>query len=300
MLIFGSRKRSYRELPMRLHDQGVLHRNEPSGSLAGLTRVRQFSQDDAHLFVTEAQIGPEVAKLVALIHRVYSAFGLTYSVKLSTRPAKFLGEIATWDRAEKDLADAVAPLGLQPTIAPGEGAFYGPKLDFDVTDSLNRRWQCATIQLDSQIPMRFGLTYIGEDGKEHTPVVIHRAIFGSFERFIAILIEHYAGAFPTWLAPVQARVLTVSDRFLGYGREVADTLRARGLRVELDEASDKLGAKIREAELAKIPYALVVGEKESQQRGVSPRRHGSEDLKLMGLDAFADLIVAEARPPFGA
>jgi threonyl-tRNA synthetase len=299
MLIFGSRKRSYRELPMRLHDQGVLHRNEPSGALGGLTRVRQFSQDDAHLFVTEEQIGPEVSKLVALVDRVYSAFGLAYSAKLSTRPAKFLGEIASWDRAEKDLAAALASLGLQTTIAPGEGAFYGPKIDFDVTDSLKRRWQCATIQLDSQMPSRFGLTYIGEDGKEHTPVVIHRAIFGSFERFIAILIEHYAGAFPTWLAPVQARVLTVSDRFLGYGREVADVLRARGLRVELDEASDKLGAKIREAEIAKIPYAVVVGEKESQQRGVSPRRHGAEDLKLMGLDAFTELLVAEARPPFG-
>jgi len=298
MLIFGSRKRSYRELPMRLHDQGVLHRNEPSGALGGLTRVRQFSQDDAHLFCADGQIVDEAAGCLKLVEKVYRSVGLEYSAKLSTVPAGFLGGEEIARKAESALKEVLAREKIAFTLDQGDGAFYGPKIDIEVTDSLKRRWQCATIQLDFVLPHRFGLTYIGEDGAEHTPGVIHRAIFGSFERFIAILIEHYAGVFPAWLAPVQARVLTVSDKFLGYGREVRDVLVARGLRADLDEKSEKLGAKIRETELAKVPYIVVVGEKESAQRAVSPRKHGGEDLKLMPLEQFVEMLAAEARPPF--
>jgi threonyl-tRNA synthetase len=278
----------------------VLHRNEPSGTLGGLTRVRQFSQDDAHIFLTEDQIGDELGRLMNLVDRVYRPLGLEYRAKLSTRPPGQLGDAALWDRAEAALKDALDKSGLSYSAAAGEGAFYGPKIDFDVTDSLRRQWQCATIQLDFVQPRRFGLVYIGEDNSEHIPVVIHRAIFGSFERFIALLIEHTGGAFPTWLAPVQAQILTVSEKFLPFAREALEVLRGRGLRVELDERGEKLGAKIREAELAKIPYALVVGEKETAARGVSPRRHGGEDLGLQPLEAFADRLAAEAKPPFGA
>jgi threonyl-tRNA synthetase len=276
----------------------VLHRNEPSGALGGLTRVRQFSQDDAHLFCTEAQAVEEAAGCLALVDKVYGAFGLSYTAKLSTAPPGFLGGEEVARKAEAALKEVLTQRQVEFTLDQGDGAFYGPKIDFEVTDSINRRWQCATIQLDMVLPPRFGLTYIGEDGAEHTPVVIHRAIFGSFERFIAILIEHYAGVFPPWLAPVQARVLTVSDKFLDYGREVRDALLARGLRVELDEKSEKLGAKIREAEMAKIPYLVVVGEKESAERAVSPRKHGGEDLKLMPLEQFAARLLEDVKPPF--
>ncbi|MHB8418889.1 MAG: threonine--tRNA ligase [Myxococcales bacterium] len=300
MLIFGSRRRSYRELPMRLHSQDVLHRNEASGTLGGLTRVRQFQQDDGHTYLEETQIGAEAARLFALLDRVYKAFGLGYTAKLSTRPEKFGGEVALWDRAEAALETALKAQGLAFTVAPGEGAFYGPKIDFDVLDSLGRKWQCATFQLDFVMPRRFELSYVGEDNAEHVPVVIHRAIYGSFERFIAILIEHYAGAFPTWLAPVQARLVTVADRFLPYAREVAAELSAQGLRVEVDEGADKLGAKIREAELAKIPYILVVGEKEQEARAVAPRKHGTGDLGQMPLGQLQALLLREGRPPFGA
>ncbi|HUB07699.1 MAG TPA: threonine--tRNA ligase [Myxococcales bacterium] len=300
MLIFGSRRRSYRELPMRLHSQDVLHRNEASGTLGGLTRVRQFQQDDGHTYLEESQIGEEAAKLFALLDRVYKAFGLGYTAKLSTRPEKFGGEVALWDRAEAALAAALKAQGLPFTTAPGEGAFYGPKIDFDVHDSLGRKWQCATFQLDFVMPRRFELSYVGEDNAEHVPVVIHRAIYGSFERFIAILIEHYAGAFPAWLAPVQARVVTVADRFLDYGREVAAELAAKGIRVEVDASADKLGAKIREAELAKIPYILVIGEKEQAARAVAPRQHGKGDLGQMPLAKLVELLQHEGKPPFGA
>ncbi len=300
MLIFGSRRRSYRELPMRLHSQDVLHRNEASGTLGGLTRVRQFAQDDGHTYLAESQIGDEVARCCALVDRVYKAFGLGYTAKLSTRPEKFGGEASLWDRAEAALEQALKAQGLAYAVAPGEGAFYGPKIDFDVVDAIGRKWQCATIQLDFMQPRRFELSYVGEDNAEHVPAVIHRAIYGSFERFIAILVEHYAGAFPTWLAPVQARVATVSDRFLAYGREVAAELSARGLRVEVDESPDKLGAKIREAELAKIPYILVIGEKEQAARAVAPRQHGKGDLGQMPLEKLVELLEQEGRPPFGA
>ncbi len=300
MLIFGHEKRSYRELPLRLHSQDVLHRNEASGTLGGLTRVRQFQQDDGHTYLAESQIEDEVRRCCARVDRVYKAFDLGYTAKLSTRPEKFGGEAALWDRAEKALEQALNTQGLAYTVAPGEGAFYGPKIDFDVLDSLGRKWQCATIQLDFVMPRRFELSYIGEDNAEHVPAVIHRAIYGSFERFIAILVEHFAGAFPTWLAPVQARAVTVADRFLPYAEEVAAALREKGVRVEVDASADKLGAKIRETELAKIPYILVIGEKEQAGRQVAPRKHGKGDLGAMPLAQLVDLIAGEGRPPFGA
>ena len=297
-LIFAMQKRSYRELPLRYHTQDALHRNEASGTLGGLTRVRQFQQDDAHIYLAESQITDEVRRLAAQIDVVYKALGLPYTAKFSTRPEVKLGEEATWDRAEGALRAALEAIGLPYELKPGEGAFYGPKIDFDVTDSIGRKWQLATIQLDYQAAERFDLGYVGEDNREHRPVVIHRAIYGSFERFIAILTEHFAGAFPAWLAPVQARVVTVSDRFNDWAREVAERLVALGFRAETDDSSDNLGATTRNAQIQKIPFALVVGEKEVEARGVSPRRHGGDDLKTMPLDAFVDLLRREAAPPY--
>ncbi len=300
-LIYGMARRSYRELPIRYFTVDVLHRNELSGALGGLTRVRQFAQDDSHIFVMESQIPAEVERITGLMKTVYGAFGLEFSLRFSTRPpnpADRVGDDALWDKAEGALRAALDTLGLPWELNPGDGAFYGPKIDFVVTDSLGRKWQTCTIQLDYAAPERFDLSYAGDDNREHRPVVIHRAVYGSFERFIAILTEHYAGAFPAWLAPVQARVLTVSDRFDAWGREVADRLSAQGWRVELDQSSDKLGAKIRNAQLAKIPFALVVGEKEVEAKAVSPRRHGGEDLKAMPLDAFAELLRREGTPPY--
>jgi threonyl-tRNA synthetase len=235
MLVFASEGRSYRDLPLRYHEQTALHRNEASGVLSGLTRVRQFSQDDAHIFVMESQIGEEVERLLRLVQRVYDDFGLQVSMKLSTRPAEFLGEVATWDQAESDLKRALESVGLAYTVDAGGGAFYGPKIDVDVMDALGRKWQCATIQLDYQLPQRFNLTYVGADNAEHRPVVIHRAIFGSFERFMALLLENYAGAFPLWFAPVQATVLPIADRHAPYAAGVRDRLVAAGLRAELDD-----------------------------------------------------------------
>jgi threonyl-tRNA synthetase len=299
-LIYGMGKRSYRELPIRYFTVDVLHRNELSGSLGGLTRVRQFAQDDSHIYLMESQITDEVLRIVGLMKVVYGAFGLEFSLKLSTRPKpeERLGDDALWDKAEGALRAALEKIGMPWELNPGDGAFYGPKIDFVVTDSLGRKWQTCTIQLDYAAPERFDLTFVGEDNAEHRPVVIHRAIYGSFERFIAILTEHYAGSFPAWLAPVQARVVTVSDRFDGWAREVAARLDREGYRVEVDESSDKLGAKIRNAQLAKIPFTLVVGEKEVEAKGVSPRRHGGEDLKTMSLDAFVELMKREATPPY--
>ncbi|MCC7008594.1 MAG: threonine--tRNA ligase [Acidobacteria bacterium] len=278
MLVFASEVRSYRDLPLRLHEQTPLHRNEASGVLAGLTRVRQFSQDDAHCFVMESQIGDEVERLLNLVKQVYDDFGLTYAVKLSTRPEEFLGEQATWDHAEAELRRALTAAGLPFAINEGDGAFYGPKIDFDVTDAIGRTWQCATIQLDYQLPARFDLKYVGADNAEHRPVVIHRAIYGSFERFIALLIEHYAGAFPLWLAPVQATVLPIADRHLGYAAGVRDELAAGGLRVHLDDRQEKIGYKIREAQLQKVPYMLVVGDREAAEGTVSVRSRTGGDL----------------------
>jgi threonyl-tRNA synthetase len=294
-LLYASRTHSYRELPLRFHEQTPLHRNEASGVLAGLTRVRQFSQDDGHSFCMQDQIASEVERMLTLVRRVYDDFGLEYTAKLSTRPAEFLGEIATWDSAESQLKTALEKSGQPYTINEGDGAFYGPKIDFDITDAIGRKWQCATIQLDYNAPERFKLTYIGADNAEHRPVVIHRAIFGSFERFIALLIEHYAGAFPLWLAPVQVVVLPISDRHQAYAASVRDRLAAAGLRVELDERQEKIGYKIREAQLQKVPYMLVVGDRESADGTVSVRERTGGDRGSSSLDAF----IATAREEIG-
>ena len=298
MLIFGSRKRSYRDLPMRIHDQGVLHRNELSGTLSGLTRVRQFCQDDAHLFVTEEQIGDEVRKLLELISHVYGAFGLGYRVGLSTRPADKLGDDALWDQAEDGLRAAIESQGVEYTVNEGDGAFYGPKIDFELIDALGRSFQCATIQLDFQLPRRFDLSYVGADNEAHVPVVIHRAIFGSFERFIGILIEHYAGAFPTWLAPEQVRVLTVSEKSTTHGRAVADALKAAGIRAVFDDSNNKIGYKIRAARPQKIPYLLVIGEQEQEDGTVSVRTREDDNLGAMAVDEFVARVASESTIPF--
>jgi threonyl-tRNA synthetase len=286
MLVFASEVRSYRDLPLRFHEQTPLHRNEASGVLSGLTRVRQFSQDDAHCFVMESQIGEEVERLLNLVKRVYGDFGLSYRVKLATRPAEYLGERATWDHAEAELKSALASAGVDYELNEGDGAFYGPKIDFDVTDAIGRTWQCATIQLDYQIPQRFGLKYIGADNAEHLPVVIHRAIFGSFERFIALLIEHYAGAFPLWLAPMQAVVLPIADRHLDYAGSVRAALASAGLRAELDGRQEKIGYKIREAQLQKVPYMLVAGDREAAEGTVSVRSRAGGDQGARPVEEF--------------
>jgi threonyl-tRNA synthetase len=286
-LMYASQTHSYRELPIRYFEVTPLHRNEASGVLSGLTRVRQFAQDDAHCFVTREQIGEEVERLIRLVQRVYGDFGLSFTAKLSTRPEEFLGDVSTWDRAEADLKAALERAGMAYTINEKDGAFYGPKIDFDVADAISRKWQCATIQLDYMQPENFDLKYIGADNAEHRPVVIHRAIFGSLERFIALLIEHYAGAFPLWLAPVQAIVLPISDRHLDYARSVRDELTAAGLRVDLDDRQEKIGYKIREAQLQKVPYMLVVGEREVTERAVAVRSRTGGDL---GPKSAADFI----------
>jgi threonyl-tRNA synthetase len=290
-LLYASEVHSYRELPIRFHEQTPLHRNEASGVLGGLTRVRQFSQDDGHCFVAPEQIGDEVERMLRLIHRVYDDLGLSYEAKFSTRPDEYLGEIATWDNAEAQLRSALERAGMKYMLNEKDGAFYGPKIDFDVTDAIGRKWQCATIQLDYAMPERFGLKYVGADNAEHQVVVIHRAIFGSFERFIAILIEHYAGAFPMWLAPVQAIVLPISDRHLDYASSTRDRLKTAGLRVELDERQEKIGYKIREAQLQKIPYMLVVGDRENADGTVSVRTRAGGDQGSRAIDAF----IASAR-----
>jgi threonyl-tRNA synthetase len=295
MLVFGSQMRSYRDLPLRFHEQTPLHRNEASGVLAGLTRVRQFAQDDAHCFVTEDQIGDEVDRLLRLVQRVYNDLGLTFQAKLATRPADRLGDDATWDHAEDQLKLALDKSEQSYLLDAGGGNFYGPKIDFDVTDAIGRRWQCATIQLDYQIPQRFGLKYIGSDNAEHQPIVIHRAILGSFERFIALLIEHYAGAFPLWLAPVQVAVLPIADRHNEYARSVRDRLVAAGLRVELDERFEKIGFKIREAQLQKIPYMLVTGDREAAESSVAVRSRLGGDLGAKALDAFIEDAIGEVK-----
>ena len=287
-LLYASEVHSYRDLPIRFHEQTPLHRNEASGVLSGLTRVRQFSQDDAHCFVMQDQIGDEVERLIRLVQRVYGDFGLPFTAKLSTRPDEYLGEIATWDHAEAQLKAALDRAGLAYDLNEKDGAFYGPKIDFDITDAIGRKWQCATIQLDYQQPENFDLKYIGADNSEHRPVVIHRAIVGSFERFIALLIEHYAGAFPMWLAPVQAVVLPISDRHLAYGASVRDRLQAAGLRAMLDERQEKIGYKIREAQLQKVPYMLVVGDREVETGTVAVRERSGGDRGSSTIEAFID------------
>src|SRR5438132_1782000 len=300
-LLYNMKKHSYRELPLRYHTQDILHRNEATGVLSGLTRVRQFQQDDAHIILMESQITDEVRRLTDLIGRVFRAFGLAYRAKFGTRPPQRIGTDEVWDRAEAGLRAAIQQTGVDWVENPGDGAFYGPKLDFHVKDSIGRLWQLGTIQLDYAAPERFDLHYVGEDNALHRPVVIHRAIYGSFERFIAILIEHFAGNFPVWLAPVQARVITVADRHMPWAGEVAQRLQSRGLRAELDNSSEKLGAKIRDAQLQKIPYTLVVGDKEVEQEAVSPRRHGEGKDAEMGtlpLAGFVEQLAKEAQVPY--
>jgi threonyl-tRNA synthetase len=295
MLVFASEVRSYRDLPLRIYDQSVLHRMEASGVLSGLTRVREFIMDDAHIFITEQQIGEEIERLLRLVARVYGDFGLVPEMKLSTRPAEFMGEVATWDHAERELKRALEAAGQPYTLAEGDGAFYGPKIDFSVTDALGRRWQSATVQLDYQLPEQFQLKYIGPDNTEHRPVVIHRAIYGSFERFIALLIEHYAGAFPLWFAPVQAIVLPIADRHLAYAESVRARLAAAGLRVELDGRQEKIGYKIREAQVQKIPYMLVTGDRETETGAVAVRSRSAGDVGARSVSEFLNAALEEVR-----
>jgi threonyl-tRNA synthetase len=300
MLIFASEVRSYRDLPLRIFEQSVLHRMEASGVLSGLTRVREFIMDDAHIFITEQQIGEEVERLLRLIDRVYGDFGLKPEMKLSTRPPQFLGEKAAWDHAESELKTALAAAGQRYAIAEGDGAFYGPKIDFAVTDALGRKWQCATIQLDYQLPQRFRLKYIGADNAEHAPVVVHRAIFGSFERFVALLLEHYAGAFPIWFAPVQVVVLPIADRHGEYAAAVLERLRAAGLRAELDARQEKIGYKIREAQVQKVPYMLVVGDREVAEGTVSVRSRSAGDQGARPVGEFVATALDEVARKVGA
>jgi threonyl-tRNA synthetase len=277
---------------MRIADFCPLHRNEVKGVLSGMTRVRKFEQDDAHIFCTEEQIGAEMAGQIDFVKHVYTnTFKMPFVAKLSTRPEKFLGKVETWNAAEAALEKALKDNGVEYKINAGDGAFYGPKIDFDITDAIGRKWQCATIQLDYQQPENFDLKYIGADNAEHRPVVIHRAILGSFERFIAILVEHYAGAFPLWLAPIQAVVLPIADRHLPYAAAVRDQLRGAGLRADVDERQEKIGYKIREAQLQKVPYMLVIGDREQQEGTVSVRTRAGGDQGGSPVDAF----IASAR-----
>ncbi|HEV2852823.1 MAG TPA: threonine--tRNA ligase [Thermoanaerobaculia bacterium] len=299
-LIFGTRLRSYRDLPIRYADFGRLHRYERSGVTAGMFRVRSFQQDDAHIFCTEEQIQAEVLSAAEMILELYRTFGFDeVRIELSTRPAKRLGSDETWDHAERALAQALESQGMEYQVNPGDGAFYGPKLDFHIKDALGRSWQLGTIQLDYQLPDRFGLKYVAPDGAERQPVMIHRAMLGSVERFLAILIEQTAGAFPLWIAPVQAVVLPISEKLAEYAESVRERIAAAGVRVELDDRNEKLGYRIREAQLQKVPYMLVVGAREQEEGTVSVRRRAGEDLGAMALDAFLararDLTAARSR-----
>ena len=294
-LYYGTARRSYRELPLRYVTFDVLHRNEVSGALSGMTRVRQFAQDDCHVYLREDQIADEVKFLMEFILGHYETFGLQSSVKFATRPPQRIGDDAMWDRAESALRSALEATGRPYTVKEGDGAFYGPKIDFDVTDSLGRAWQLGTIQLDYAAPERFDLNYIGDDNTEHRPVVIHRAVCGSLERFIAILIEHFAGAFPLWLAPLQVIVLPIADRHLDYARQVVAALKTAGLRAEADDRSEKVNYKIREAQLQKIPYMLVVGDRESAEKAVAVRSRAKGDLGARPLDQFVADALAEVR-----
>jgi threonyl-tRNA synthetase len=291
--LFGARRHSYRDLPVRFFEPGLLHRNEPSGVLHGLLRVRHFAQDDAHIFCTEEQVEEEVRSCLEMAFETYALFDFDVRLELSTRPEQRIGSDEMWDRAEAKLLSTLQELGLTYELNPGDGAFYGPKIDIHMTDSLGRSWQLGTVQLDYSMPERFELSYTGADNQEHRPVMIHRALFGSYERFIGIMLEHYAGELPLWLAPVQAIVLPVSDRFNDYAAAVRDGVAGEGARVELDSRSESVGRKIREAELRKIPYMLVVGEREQQDEAVSVREHRAGDLGSMPLKEFRDRLRGE-------
>lgn len=295
MLVYKRDIHSYKDFPLKVGELGLVHRHEASGALAGLFRVRNFTQDDAHIFMTEEMIVQEIRELVRLFDYMYSVFDLEYHIELSTRPEdKFIGEISTWDRAEKALADALDGIGKDYILNPGDGAFYGPKLDFKLKDSMKRIWQCGTIQLDMNLPERFDLTYIDKHGEKKRPVMLHRALFGSIERFIGILIEHYAGAFPTWMAPLQVKVIPVNnDYHLEYSKEILNILKDAGIRAELDSRDEKLGYKIREAQTKKIPYQLVIGDKEVEANTVNYRRYGEQKQAVVEKQEFVDMILKE-------
>lgn len=293
MLVYKTEPHSYRDLPLRVAELGLVHRHELSGALHGLFRVRCFTQDDAHIFMTWDQMEDEIQNVVRLFDEVYSVFGLSYQIEVSTMPEDHIGEKESWDFATETLKRAIEHMGKDYVVNEGDGAFYGPKLDFHLADSLGRTWQCGTIQLDMQMPERFDLEYVGEDGQKHRPVMIHRVVLGSIERFIGVITEHFAGAFPAWLSPVQVKVLTVTDRADGYAGEVAAALDALGFRPEADRRNEKIGKKIREAQLQKIPYMLVVGDRDVENRTVSVRHRSGEDLGAMSLDGFAALLKAE-------
>ena len=293
MIVYKSKMHSYRDLPIRMGELGLVHRHEKSGELNGLFRVRCFTQDDAHIFCLPEQIESEIARIIQLIDKVYSIFGLTYAVELSTRPENSMGSDEQWNMAEDALKKVLKDLNIPYELNEGDGAFYGPKIDFHIRDSLGRSWQCGTIQLDFQMPERFDLTYIGEDGEKHRPVMLHRVIFGAIERFIGILIENFAGAFPTWLAPVQVKILPITDRNLDYAREISKLMESKGIRTEVDERQEKIGYKIREAQMEKVPYMLVVGDKEMEAKAVGVRERKNGDIGQMPLQDFIAKIQEE-------
>ena len=290
ILVYDLEPHSYKDLPLRYAELGIVHRHELSGALHGMFRVRCFTQDDAHILLAKEQIRSEVSSITKLIDEMYGVFGLPYKIVLSTMPEDHIGTREDWEKAEADLADAITSIGKTYEINPGDGAFYGPKLDFHVTDSLGRVWQCGTIQLDYQLPGRFNLDYIDKNSEKQTPVMIHRVVYGSLERFIGIITEHFAGAFPTWLAPVQVKILPVTDRALEYAESVAQMLESSGFRTEIDERNEKLGRKIVDGRAEKIPYLLIVGDKDVQNNTVAPRSRGEGDLGTMDIREFTELL----------
>src|SRR5690606_21220315 len=293
ILIFNSKRRSYRELPIRFAELGLVHRHELSGSLNGLLRVRSFTQDDAHLFVRVDQIESEIDKVLSLIDEFYSHFGFDYKVELSTRPEEFMGSEEIWDKAELALESVLQNKGVDYQVNPGDGAFYGPKIDFHILDSLGRSWQCGTVQLDFQMPEKFSCVYIDDENKLQRPVMIHRAIFGSVERFMAILIEHFAGDFPLWLAPIQAKIIPISDSHANFASDVKSQLESVGLRVEVDYRVEKMGLKIRESEKQKIPYMIVIGDKEMEQQSLSLRKRKEGNLGMMSIQELMEKFINE-------
>ncbi len=295
ILVYDLEPHSYRDLPLRYGELGNVHRHELSGALHGMFRVRAFTQDDAHILLAKEQIKDEVIRIAQLFDEVYGLFGLPYKIELSTMPEDHIGSVEDWDIATAALADAITSIGKEYHINPGDGAFYGPKLDFHIQDCLGRTWQCGTIQLDYQLPGRFDLTYVGADGEDHVPVMIHRVVFGSIERFIGIITEHFAGAFPVWLSPVQVKVMPITDRSADYAKQVAEKLAALGVRVETDLRNEKIGYKIREAQMQKLPYMLVVGDREAESGKVAVRTRAGEDLGAMPFDDFAAKIMEEIR-----
>lgn len=294
MLVYKSQPRSYRDLPLRIGELGLVHRHEKSGQLHGLMRVRCFTQDDAHIFMTQEQITDEIKGVMRLINEVYSKFGFIYHVELSTRPENSIGSDEDWELATQGLRKALEEIGMEYVVNEGDGAFYGPKIDFHLEDSLGRTWQCGTIQLDFQLPMRFEAEYMGADGEKHRPIMIHRVVYGSIERFIGILIEHYAGKFPLWLAPVQVKVLPISEKFFDYAGGILQSLKAAGIRCEMDNRDEKIGYKIRSAQMEKVPYMLIVGQKEEESQTVSVRSREDGDLGSFALEDFVRKAAEEA------